>query len=550
MLALLGTFAFWGERRARARSRDSRMAELVADLFVVGRAVPAASMPSGPAGIEHVEDQATGADAWIARGHRLCTLRDHLDAWLVVGERPAHMPATLGLKSHLWRCDASGAADSWAELRLPNTEAVRTARLDPTPTPPRLRTRELSCALAEPPLAQRTALLAGTVHVSGLTPAFFHEWDQAFDWLVVRNATARRAGGAAPEQALLLVNDAPAPSIAARGRACVGAHRGRGCLPARLAAALGEPFLTSRDLFAGLDALVAPGSAPIDAACFETAIFWEVRRTARRREGALLAREAMYRAFLHGHMASAMAASAAEVDGRSAAQLDVVLSTRPLGSGGAANDLEVLDALRTATAGAGFRRVRRLQLGEMELEAQVRAMASAAIVVGAHGAGLTHLNWQPAGACVIEVFPECVYDSCYRLWSSRRGDLHYFGLLNGSRMASPDPSAHAAVAPFRADVCAKLPTDTMQTISKRFARKCRFAKGCWGPFRKPPQRIRVRAVVEAVRECLRMRGAGSSGDARAAASSSSSTADASSQTMILASDFDDDVDGSRAIHVK
>lgn len=41
----------------------------------------------------------------------------------------------------------------------------------------------------------------------------------------------------------------------------------------------------------------------------------------------------------------------------------------------------------------------------MTFEDQVRALNSAGVFIGAHGAGMTNVLWMPTGAAVVEAFP-------------------------------------------------------------------------------------------------------------------------------------------------
>ena len=55
---------------------------------------------------------------------------------------------------------------------------------------------------------------------------------------------------------------------------------------------------------------------------------------------------------------------------------------------------------------AQFRSVRLEEFDDsMPFREQLAVIARTQIFIGAHGAGLTHLNYLPAGACVVEVEP-------------------------------------------------------------------------------------------------------------------------------------------------
>jgi capsular polysaccharide biosynthesis protein len=54
-----------------------------------------------------------------------------------------------------------------------------------------------------------------------------------------------------------------------------------------------------------------------------------------------------------------------------------------------------------------------LFLEKMTVEEQMRAFASAYMIVGPHGAGLSHIHFSQAGAYVLEFFPDSYFNDCY-----------------------------------------------------------------------------------------------------------------------------------------
>ena len=152
----------------------------------------------------------------------------------------------------------------------------------------------------------------------------------------------------------------------------------------------------------------------------------------------------------------------------------------------------------------------------MPFRDQLAVIARAQIFIGAHGAGLTHLNFLPAGACVVEVWPECTYDDAYRNWAKWRGDVHYFGLLNAS-IADPGATIEgfngsAAILEKmgnlisdRREICHWPPTSSQAEVTRRFTRCRKGHTNCWKRFRAAHQRVEVSQIQSAVSSCLQAR---------------------------------------------
>ncbi len=101
----------------------------------------------------------------------------------------------------------------------------------------------------------------------------------------------------------------------------------------------------------------------------------------------------------------------------------------------AARSLAGEAALETALRGV---EVTPVVLEELDLRAQARTLAEAAVVVAPHGAGLAHLVWAAPGTTVVEVFPHGFVNDCYaRLCAS-------LGLAHHAVWADPDGTVDTA----------------------------------------------------------------------------------------------------------
>lgn len=84
--------------------------------------------------------------------------------------------------------------------------------------------------------------------------------------------------------------------------------------------------------------------------------------------------------------------------------------------------------MERALGALGFESV---ALARLPFAEQVRLFAEARTVVGAHGAGLTHMAFAPDGARLVELFPSTKVKDTYFLLSHRRG-LAYRGVIGGA----------------------------------------------------------------------------------------------------------------------
>jgi len=79
-------------------------------------------------------------------------------------------------------------------------------------------------------------------------------------------------------------------------------------------------------------------------------------------------------------------------------------------------------------------------LEEMNVTQQIEAFASAAFIVGVHGAGLANLYFANTEAKVLEIFPEYYHDTSYRILSKAQG-LNYSYLTGTTPALDADPIA-------------------------------------------------------------------------------------------------------------
>ena len=94
-------------------------------------------------------------------------------------------------------------------------------------------------------------------------------------------------------------------------------------------------------------------------------------------------------------------------------------------------------ALETALRARGFTIV---YAEELSLTAQIARFAGARLIVGLHGAGLSHVVWASAPAQVAEIFPAGYFNDCYARLSSSMG-FGYAPFFCGSRRSGFDPTA-------------------------------------------------------------------------------------------------------------
>jgi capsular polysaccharide biosynthesis protein len=81
----------------------------------------------------------------------------------------------------------------------------------------------------------------------------------------------------------------------------------------------------------------------------------------------------------------------------------------------------------------------------LPLLAQVALFAEARLIVGLHGAGLSHLVWATGAVQVAEIFPEGCFNDCYARLASGMG-FGYAPFLCGNSRSTPSAAAHLPVA--------------------------------------------------------------------------------------------------------
>lgn len=82
---------------------------------------------------------------------------------------------------------------------------------------------------------------------------------------------------------------------------------------------------------------------------------------------------------------------------------------------------------------------------KVPFEEQVSRMAHADVIVGLHGAGLTHALWMPPWAAVVEIL-NCGDDTCYRNLAALCGLAYFTGVDGGRKTVTPD--AHTSPTPL------------------------------------------------------------------------------------------------------
>lgn len=458
---------------------------------------------TGAFGLEHVSSRATGAHYWLARNHTFCVGRSFKVFGVRVYSGMPGPPKEILDSEVLLKCMHAGGVAAPGAARWERTVSITVRRGGRNLTLP-LAAARLACAKSGGNMTGAATLLAarvpGALHISGETPAFYHEYDQIYDFALVDEDLRQRG---LRTDAVVFPFQMPVPTPV-HGSANCHPSSHTACLPSAVAWGRGLRAYSKGDVFVSMDARVAEptgGPARMDMICPETAIFWEKRSGHRGEQGCRIVRSAIISAVLGMDLDT--------VDRRGDEQLDVVLLRRPQGAGGLTNVDDVLRVLREAVRGRGFRSVRAVSLERsVPVKAQIEAAADAAILVSAHGAGLTHLNWQPAGACTLEIFPECGLDDCYRRWARARGDIHYVGLLNASLALGGPPHLWRHVERFRnSSLCPRKDHDSIESVSTRFS-KCRMQKSapyCWSSFRHARQRARLDVVQRGVELCLQRR---------------------------------------------
>ena len=371
--------------------------------------------------------------------------------------------------------------------------------------------------------------LPGFMHIVGYTEAFYHQFDYVYNYVAAQEffstntSTAGARGGVLFDKPFfrLRAQQQSGARELSLGVAKLFGHEARGeteifeVVENAIRAGTAAQASAHRWRWMKKEAPLsrkAEGGVQIDAICPATALVWPkiFKRTA---VTARVVREAIYRAF-HvngGHT---------KVDANADSNLDVVVLNRPVGKGGWSNVPELLWGVRDLLKRkrAQFRSVRLEEFDDsMPFREQLAVIARTQIFIGAHGAGLTHLNYLPAGACVVEIWPECTYDDAYRNWAKWRGDLHYYGLLNSS-VADPDATiAHAAndsgpvlgnmerLQSDRREVCHWPRASSQAEVIRRFT-SCRKGRtNCWKRFRAAHQTVKVSEVQRALSNCLQAR---------------------------------------------
>lgn len=394
--------------------------------------------------------------------------------------------------------------------------------------------------------------------------------------------TGRRACAPRPSRALAL--RAPLPTTAQptieggpAARVCTGSQST--CLKALLAEQRRQPVLSADALFLAFDRAAAAAAATdapttdaptadarhVDLICPEHTLFWRVVAAKRSPPTSALVRAALGSAVLgrawRGASNATGGAGGRQIRPPPSSQLDVVQLARPPTDGGYGNVDAVAALIAQAAAGARvrFRRVRSLAFSAdgWPMVRQAEALSTAAVFVAPHGAGLTHLNWMPPGGCVVEVFPECVYDPSYTHWAAgarrrlaqcaarrggatareharctprcssarwpahgrcarardpfgapsiasthrgtpaanaaARGDVHYFGILNGTQATRPMARWKHAFHKFRASpLCsgARAREHTRPSAHVRSAHGANDAVPCAEPHERPAPHAR------------------------------------------------------------
>lgn len=100
--------------------------------------------------------------------------------------------------------------------------------------------------------------------------------------------------------------------------------------------------------------------------------------------------------------------------------------------------------LKAALEARGFVSLRFEELPFLE---QAALMKSADLVVGAHGAGLSHISFMDPGTAVLEILSPMRFWPTYRALSARRGVR--FGFVVGNEIEAPVPDANS---PFSVDI--------------------------------------------------------------------------------------------------
>ncbi|GAB3639050.1 hypothetical protein GCM10027422_46410 [Hymenobacter arcticus] len=127
----------------------------------------------------------------------------------------------------------------------------------------------------------------------------------------------------------------------------------------------------------------------------------------------------------------------------------------PAGRGGAGHRRLYISRVRTANRSAPGEPALEAALRQQGFEivycealpllAQVALFAEARLLVGLHGAGLSHLVWATGAVQVAEIFPEGCFNDCYARLASSMG-FEYAPFLCGSSRSVPSAAAHLPVA--------------------------------------------------------------------------------------------------------
>ncbi|KAG8459550.1 hypothetical protein KFE25_000906 [Diacronema lutheri] len=552
------------QHAARARAHDGT-APSSGDAWADGAHDRRASgAPDPTPAFLRIHDRTSGAIAWLASRHSFCFARDG-EPFRAVVDGPGvganvdagALPREIADHSPLIRCVRTmGASSSRAPrvalsferggtpwtVRAP-VARVRCAENATAPLPSWIAHSDPS---SRPDAGAAVGSLAalhipGLVHALGQTVNIYHEYDQVFDYVAAESALATRRPDLRPDTHqtdALIVSSNPRWVMAKSGRSeptieggpaarvCTGSQST--CLKALLAEQRRQPVLSADALFLAFDRAAAAAAATdapttdaptadarhVDLICPEHTLFWRVVAAKRSPPTSALVRAALGSAVLgrawRGASNATGGAGGRQIRPPPSSQLDVVQLARPPTDGGYGNVDAVAALIAQAAAGARvrFRRVRSLAFSAdgWPMVRQAEALSTAAVFVAPHGAGLTHLNWMPPGGCVVEVFPECVYDPSYTHWAAARGDVHYFGILNGTQATRPMARWKHAFHKFRASPLCSAPSRDTREVRKRFG-ECRQHNllTCWPAFRTARQDAHLPALREALERCFERR---------------------------------------------
>ena len=90
--------------------------------------------------------------------------------------------------------------------------------------------------------------------------------------------------------------------------------------------------------------------------------------------------------------------------------------------------------------------------GQHSVQSQVNMFNRAAIVIGAHGAGLTNVVFCRPGTVLYEIMPSFYTNPCYRRLAQAAGMTYYADIFDGDGDSHGDPGAFVHNRPWRCDV--------------------------------------------------------------------------------------------------